>query len=113
MSRLAKYTRMHTEREIQIHDGLRMADSLLASFGMQPGHLDVAALVTLRTLQWADDDMTLAEARFILQAVDSTPVERQYTTEIVRPMAMATPPGIPRCPSLSAAAGGEATDAAQ
>lgn len=77
MHRQSKYSRMTTEHEIQIHDGLRMADTLLASFGMQLGHLDVAALVTLRTLEWGDDNMTLAEARLILKAVDTTPIERQ------------------------------------
>lgn len=66
-----------TERETQILDGLRMADSLLASFGMLPRHLDVAALVTLRALEWADGDMTLAELRRILSQVDETPVERR------------------------------------
>jgi hypothetical protein len=66
-----------TEREIQIFDGVRMADCLLASFGMQPGHIDVATLVALRTIEWGDDEMPLREVKRILrERIAATPVER-------------------------------------
>jgi hypothetical protein len=68
---------MTTERETQITDGLRWADSMLASFGMQPGHIDVSALVALRALEWADDDMPIREARRILRTITTTPVGRK------------------------------------
>jgi hypothetical protein len=70
-------TESMTEREIQINDGLRWADSMLASFGMQPGHIDVSALVALRAIEWADDDTPAREIRRILRAITTTPVERQ------------------------------------
>lgn len=78
MHRPFKGTRPETmaERETQILDGLRMADLLLASFGRPVGHIDVAALVTLRTLQWADDSTTVGEVRRILSAIPDGPADR-------------------------------------
>jgi len=58
------------EREVQILDGLRWADALLFAFGFRPKHIDVAALVTLRTLQWVDPSMTVGEAVALLSTID-------------------------------------------
>lgn len=67
------------EHETQILDGLRWADCLLASFGRQPQQLDVAALVTLRTLEWADDHLTIGQVRQLLQSVDTVPELRKVS----------------------------------
>ena len=56
------------ERERQIADGLRWAQALLAAFGI-PGTPDVASLVALRAIEWADDDMPARDIRRILQAL--------------------------------------------
>lgn len=56
------------ERETQVTDGLRWADCLLASFGLASG-VDVASLVALRALEWADDDMPVREVRRILEVL--------------------------------------------
>lgn len=70
---------MPTERETQILDGLRWADCLLASFGMRPQQLDVSALVTLRTLEWADDSLTVGQVRELLRTVDTVPALRKVS----------------------------------
>ena len=81
-----------TERETQITDGLRWAQCLLASFGLG-SEADVASLVALRAIEWADDDMPARDIRRILQALST-----------VRPMAATTLHAQSRvCPSLSAA----------
>jgi hypothetical protein len=80
------------ERETQIDDGLRWADCLLTSFGLASG-VDVASLVALRAIEWADEDMPVREVRRILTALAT-----------VRPMAATTLHAQSRvCPSLSAA----------
>lgn len=67
------------ERETQILDGLRWADCLLASFGMRPAQIDVAALVTLRALEWADDSLTVGQVRELLRTVDTVPALRKVS----------------------------------
>ena len=85
-------TALMTERETQIDDGLRWADVLLTSFGLTSG-VDLAALVALRAIEWADDDMPARDIRRILQALTT-----------VRPMAATPLQAQSRaCPSLSAA----------
>jgi hypothetical protein len=80
------------ERETQIADGLRWAQCLLASFGLD-SDVDVASLVALRAIEWADDDMPVKDVRRILTALTT-----------VRPMAATTLQAQSRaCPSLSAA----------
>jgi hypothetical protein len=59
------------ERERQIDDGLRWAQCLLASFGLD-SQADVASLVALRAIEWADDEMPAREIRRILQALTET-----------------------------------------
>jgi hypothetical protein len=59
------------ERDTQVTDGLRWADCLLASFGLDSG-VDVASLVALRALEWADDDMPVRDVRRILTALTTT-----------------------------------------
>ena len=85
-------TQYSDERETQIADGLRWAQCLLASFGLD-SDVDVASLVALRAMEWADDDMPVKDVRRILTALST-----------VRPMAAATPcPEFAGRPSLSAA----------
>lgn len=56
------------ERVTQITDGLRWADCLLTAFGLDSG-VDVASLVALRAIEWADDDMPASEIRRILEVL--------------------------------------------
>lgn len=61
------------ERDQQLLDGLRWADALLYSFGVRVASVDVAALVALRVLEWADPDMRIADVTRLL----STSTERR------------------------------------
>jgi hypothetical protein len=82
------------ERERQIADGLRWAQCLLASFGLD-SEADVASLVALLAIEWADDDMPAREIRRILQALTET-----------RPVAAHPPSESPEAPLSAVVVGG-------
>lgn len=61
------------ELDVQLLDGLRCAELLLASFGVKVPQADIAALVALRVLEWANPQETVGVVAARLNSLHGVP----------------------------------------